>query len=713
MFNTTLLTRTDENYNRSAIQNILRNGGAGWLFVLCHGSGISLEDYIIVDSTFSAETLASITDLYAYASNNNLPVVSSVACMNGAWDESILPPPFYPVPSFGEALLMSNAAGIAYIGSARSAFEVGIYFLFDEGLLNTEFYGATMLHTMILKAYNQLMGTRTNVSLGELFSEGLKEYVSTVVPLFDPTILDYVYANIFMLNIIGDPGLQLPVYENPFSNERIDDVNALDIDASVESSYFIQVGGITNGTIPIFKSFREATIRVNATGEKLNVKVVKTYFSGPLLDGYESAAAFETQIYNGEASITVTTNRTLNGLMLFKIKAKGVEARFYVISAGLSAQYPNATPGSMIHVEIFGLNIIPADEAYLTIGGWGVAYIPIPTDGFAETDFAIPLFNPGKYFIIISFIGPMPPPPEVSALFRQEIVLSFPDASRLNVIIASGTQYEPGDVVSVRIAVVLNGVLTDANLTVNLITPTQVVPLSYQRVNVGEYRVSFLAPSTPGTYFVSVKAEVYYTLPSFNATAYSIQAFTVTLSFEELKALIQSGNDAINVTLTQLSDRLIEIQTTLGTVQGYIEVINNSTATIVSELGNITLALDGIQRLINNAKGEVIAEVGTKFGSLSLTLEQLNGTIVQVSDRTVEIRTLLDTIMGNITETKNGVASIQTHVGSIEVAANKIVQEQLPLSIEVLWATFGATVFAITILVTLTVLIIRKLKPKP
>jgi hypothetical protein len=282
MFNTTLLTRTDENYNRSAIQNILRNGEAGWLLVLCHGSGTSLVDYLLVDSTMYAETLANAIELYSYVPNNNLPVVSSVACMNGAWDESLLSSPF-PISSFGESLLMSDAAGIAYIGSARSAFEIGICFSLDEGLLNTEFYGATMMHTMILKAYNKFMGTRTSVSLGEVFSEGLKEYVSTVVPLFDPSILDYFYANIFMLNIIGDPGLQLPVYNSPFFDEQINNVSALNPDASIESSYLIQVGSLANGTIPVYEPLVNATIQINATSEKIGVKIVKTYFSGPYL----------------------------------------------------------------------------------------------------------------------------------------------------------------------------------------------------------------------------------------------------------------------------------------------------------------------------------------------------------------------------------------------------------------------------------------------
>jgi hypothetical protein len=748
MFNTTLLMRTDENYHRAAIQNILRNGEAGWLFMLCHGSGTELSDLLITDGWMDYETLAEAEELLTYPTNHNLPVVTSVACMNGAWDESLLTPEFTP-PSFGESLLMSNASGIAYIGSARPAFEAGIYFPFDEGLLNAEFYGATLMHSMLIKAYNSFMGTGANASLGEVFAKGLGDYVNTVVPLFesynDETLMDILYANIFMLNLMGDPGLKLSVYDNSFLGEQISATNALDPDFMVDSELISGRLGATNGTIPFYKPSRNATIQVIGTGENVSVKIVQTYMSGLWLDGFKAVATAQELFISGKASVTITTNKTLSGLLLFKMKVKGVEARFYITSAGLIAQPAEVTAGSAINVEGFGLNIIAAYEAVLTIGGWSVSYIFVPFNGSVEWSFVAPFFNPGVYPIKISFDSYIPPPPELLELFQGNVtILPFAERPSLHVEVTSGTQYVPDDTVTVRIATLLNGKLTDANLTVNLIKPTEIIPLTPQRISEGEYKLEFLAPSTPATYFVSVRAEICYTLPAFNETAYNIHAFAVTVSFEELKSLIQTGNTELNATITalinnardkviaeietkfgllnitlselngtilQISDKTVEIQTLLGTIEGHIEDINGTTATIVSELGNISLTLGEIQQLVNNATGEIIAEINTEYGLLNITLGELNTTIVQVSAKTVEIRNMLETIEGNIIEIKNGTATIETNVGTIRMAVSDITQEQLPTTTNYSLYTLIATIIVILISATLLAVLIKKPKP--
>ena len=747
MFNTTLLMRTDGNYHRDAVQNILRSGKAGWLFVMCHGSGTELGDILITDDRMDLEILAEAQELLTYSTNHKLPVVTSVACMNGAWDESLLTPEFTP-PSFGESLLMSNASGIAYIGSARPAFEVGVYFPFDEGLLNAEFYGATLMHSMLIKAYNSFMGTRANVSLGEVFAKGVEDYVNTAIPLFesynDEMLMDVLYANIFMLNLMGDSGLKLPVYDTPFYSEQIGDVNALDPDFMVDSELISGVWGATNGTIPFYKPMRNVTVQVIGTGENVSVKIVQTYMSELSLYGYKIAAVTQEPFVSGKANVTITPSKILSGLLLFKIKVKGVEARFYITSAGLIAQPATVTPGSAINVEGFGLNIIAAYDAVLTIGGWSVTTISVPYNGSVEWSFVAPFFNSGVYSIEISFDSHIQPPPELLELFQGNVtILSSPEGSGLEVKVTGGTRYEPDDAVIVRIATLLIGKLTDANLTVNLIKPTEIIPLTPQWLSEGEYKLDFLAPSTPATYFVSVKAEICYTLPAFNATAYNFHAFAVTVSFEELKSLIQTGNTELNATvialvndaedeviaeirttydlvnltlnelnasLIQISDKTVEIQTLLGTIEGYIESVNGTTATIISELGNVSLTLGEIQQLMNNVKGEIITGISTEFGSLNVTLSELNGTIVQVSQETVEIRTVLGTIGGNITDIKDGIATIQTDVGEIHLATDNIAQEQLPSSTNYSIATLAAVVIAIVMVAVLMAVITRKPK---
>ena len=719
MFNTTLLTRTDYTYNRTTIQNALENGHAGWLFILCHGNGVSLGDYIFRNNWPELEILADTGDLSSYPVNNALPVVTSVACENGVWDESLLTPEFSP-PSFGEALLTSNAGGIAYIGSARPAFELGIFFSLEEGMLKTEFYGATLLHTMLIKAYNSFMGTRTNVSLGEVYAKGLQNFVLNAIPLIGDQYLDLAYANVFMLNLMGDPGLKLPVYDKPFG-ENITDVNALEPYSMLNASAMFGAYGIANGTIPFYKVPTNATIQTIGNSTAVKINVIKTFCYGPYLTGHRAITTVEGPFVGNEANVTISTNKDSSGLLLLRVKVKCVEARFYIASAGLEVQPNEAQPGSMINVEAYGLGILSASSVYLTIGGWLITYLSVPYEGNVEWNFTLPFFNPGEYKVEVCYTStPMmyPPNSELEELLTASIMILPSVEPHLDIVISCGGQYEPDENVNVMIQTLFNGKLIDSNLTVNLTKPNGVVPLTYQRISEGTYFLNFSAPTNPGTYFITVKAEVYHTLPAFNLTGCNSRAFTVTISFETLRNRINEGQLKIETMLTEInatiasvtSKGVIEIQTTLGTLNASILSVQNDTLTIISTLGQLNITLGEVKELMNDAKGDVIAAVDTAYGLVNLTLSQLKGNITAVSDNTVEIKTVLGSISGEIlAETKDGVVTIKTQIGEILVGVNEI-REQTPVNANYSIATLAATIIASLIIVVIVLLNSKKHK---
>lgn len=695
MFNITLLTRTNGNYNKTTIQNFLRNGQLGWLFVLCHGSGTSLADLRVWHGIQTFEELASASDLMEYPANHELPVVSSVACNNALWDDDLL---YGVTTSFGEAVLKSPGAGIAYLGSARSAYELGVLFSFKEGFLETEVSGAASIHMRIIKAYNNFMGTKTSVSLGEVFAKGLEDYVVNVLPTLDAFYQSVALGNIFMLSLLGDPGLQLPVYSEEFTNERVDDVSPVDPDIMIDA-VFITGDSYLNGTIPFYKALRNASLTVSGLGEKVEARIVRTYFKNFNLLGQESASDLEQTFIGNTTDIAVFTNKEISGLVLLNLKVKCVEAKFYLISAGLDVQPRTVTVGSIVNVEAFGINVIVSDDTsslltqgiiYVTIAGWTVSPVPVDIYGRAEWSFAVPSLIPGLYAISVV--------PETSKLGMEELLsflsvnVTVTTEAAFEVIVSGGTQYEPEELVTIRIATLLSGQPTSANLTVSLMTPNQTLPLEPEEVATGEYVVTFNASTTPGTYFVIVEAEHYFTIPALYVKGWGMHAFRVTITFETIKKLIQEGQARLEELITNANGSIIaEIDTKYGAVQ---------------------VVLEEIKKLITNSTNEIVAEISTKYGLIHVSLDALNWSIVQVADNLVEIRTMLGTIEGYIKNIENKTAFIETKVGEVQVSVYEIKDERLPATTYYTQAAFIITSILTAILIVDLTLLGRRSKPK-
>ncbi|HPJ12385.1 MAG TPA: C25 family cysteine peptidase [Caldisericia bacterium] len=110
------LYRTENKFNKDEFMGVLEEGKRGFLWAFGHGSGegLALEP-----------GYANAKDLLSVPQKSCLPIVLSEACGNGAWDSRLADAPFknntnysYPT-SFSDAILLSQGAGIAYVGGAR------------------------------------------------------------------------------------------------------------------------------------------------------------------------------------------------------------------------------------------------------------------------------------------------------------------------------------------------------------------------------------------------------------------------------------------------------------------------------------------------------------------------------------------------------------------------------------------------------------------
>jgi len=190
--NVTEFSRTDGKFDKANLTKPL-SGDTGILYVFTHGSG---------DSWYIEGDPINVDDLLSLPHNSRVPIVVSIACMDGAFDTNVLYGGFDT--SFGEGVLVSNASGIAYIGCSRVSAGDPIYYI-DKGNLRItkEPYMAGML-TYVFRAYHK--GAN---SLGSIAREARKTYL--LENDFCATLLDNL--TYFEFTLLGDPALQIPAQQ--------------------------------------------------------------------------------------------------------------------------------------------------------------------------------------------------------------------------------------------------------------------------------------------------------------------------------------------------------------------------------------------------------------------------------------------------------------------------------------------------------------------
>jgi parallel beta-helix repeat protein len=244
--------RTDNTFNKDDLTQALQ-GDTGLLFWICHGSG---------DAWYLIEDPLNTTDVMSLPSNDQTPIVLSIACGNGAYDTHLCDLGF--TISAGESILLSDAGGIAYIGGARSNAGTPIFSLENGTLkIQKESYMAGML-MFTLKAYND-----GDTALGDLTFHAQQTYLTHNDVTNIPDLYSY-----FSLVLLGDPALQLP--ERPTGEEfkqpelsiekPILSMDAVRFDRSINPSM--------TGSLPLCSIQRDVTLQIDTDSPLIDAKLV-------------------------------------------------------------------------------------------------------------------------------------------------------------------------------------------------------------------------------------------------------------------------------------------------------------------------------------------------------------------------------------------------------------------------------------------------------
>jgi len=192
---------TDGKFDEDDVEPLFTDDPVGLAYEIGHGSGDAM--YFDEGSPITAE------EVMAYTPTTRYPIFVSIACTNGQYDTNIEDRGYSH--SFAEALLVSGAGAIAYIGGSRTNYGApDVYF--DQGRLEVgeEPFMAGLL-TDVMESYSE-----GYASIGEVTTRAMEKYIEN-------TNLDYSLdvLTLFEFTLLGDPTLRLPArdtlsYEKPF-----------------------------------------------------------------------------------------------------------------------------------------------------------------------------------------------------------------------------------------------------------------------------------------------------------------------------------------------------------------------------------------------------------------------------------------------------------------------------------------------------------------
>ncbi len=181
---------TDGTYSKPCVEQALSTVDGGMCYYLGHGD--------IGGIYFGDNTRITANDLLGYSANIEVPVVFSASCDGGTFDLDLYRQSFST--SFGEAVLKSQAGGIAYVGGARHNTGDSLYH-YEQGNLVVD--KMTYIVEIMDNAFqNYHLG---NVVLGDIIDGALRAFVSDN-NMGDPMNVDTLFRHV----LLGDPALKIP-----------------------------------------------------------------------------------------------------------------------------------------------------------------------------------------------------------------------------------------------------------------------------------------------------------------------------------------------------------------------------------------------------------------------------------------------------------------------------------------------------------------------
>jgi hypothetical protein len=256
----TKLFRTEGKFTKeSALESL--SSANGIIYIIAHGDGDSF-------STENDDSRVAVDDVISLPPNSKVPIVVSLACGDGAFDTGLYPTDLFDnsqKASFGEALLLSDSAGIAYIGSSRVAWgDFGKYHL-DGGYLTIIKMPRMMgMLTYVFEAYGERDGTLADITRRaiSLFVERNDFSHDVLRPnLDDVTLFEFV--------LLGDPVLRLPDREAgpSYQKPKIAPLGAVEFDDTGLEMF-------ASGEAPIYEMGETVTIRIETDSPNVSVKLI-------------------------------------------------------------------------------------------------------------------------------------------------------------------------------------------------------------------------------------------------------------------------------------------------------------------------------------------------------------------------------------------------------------------------------------------------------
>lgn len=194
---------TDGTFDVAHVKPLFVTQDTGLLYHIDHGSGHKL--WIGGESISPSDIMISPTPRNPLF-NPESPLVVSVSCINGAYDTDLTrfdyQPEFDAIPnptSFGEAVVLSDAGGIAYVGGSRLNY-AGWSMSYDQGRPLAHHYYIGQLCNSAFDSYHRGVNR-----IGDMTYNALKYYAqdnSMSSTAERETILGFV--------LLGDPVLSLP-----------------------------------------------------------------------------------------------------------------------------------------------------------------------------------------------------------------------------------------------------------------------------------------------------------------------------------------------------------------------------------------------------------------------------------------------------------------------------------------------------------------------
>ena len=249
------------------------------------------------------------------------------------------------------------------------------------------------------------------------------------------------------------------------------------------------------------------------------------------------------------------------------------------------------------------------------------------------------------------------------------------DYTPLDVDIDVGSVHFRGEIAEFFVLITHHGRpvnITSLNATIYWPNST-VQTLTYEQIATGLYKTTFDIPvdAPTGTYTLFVIAQL--KTGHIDAWGSAIRSFLLSPTLTEWNAMliaIENDTAIIKTDVGVIRMNLAEIDAEIEGIQGDLIVVKTDVGTILAKLDVLNATLTG---LIQNAKGEVIAQIQTVLGNLTTRLDALNATIISLKGDIAVINTTLgqieaglDILNTTITLIEGNVVEVKTILGRIE-----------------------------------------------